>query len=224
MNKLLRYILHLFFPNRCPFCRNCISVDEHCCADCSEEFVAAEGIFMTNCREAGSHYDTVVSPFSYEGKASQAVKDLKFYGWEQHAEHLGYYLYQSLIAHDVSQFDIVGYVPMQKKKQRKRGFNQAKRLAKVISKLSGKPLTDSLVKIRETEEQHTLSEKKRRANLKGAFRVEDASEIEDKTVLLIDDVFTTGSTANECAKILRKSGAANITVATVCAVKQNRAG
>lgn len=165
-------------------------------------------------------FDWLVSPFCYEDEPSQAVKDLKFHETVSNAEHLSFYLWNDLMDNQLYQFDIIVPVPMTKSGQKKRGFNQAQKIAKELSYYSRRPVCSSaLVKIRETKQQHTLTERQRRENLKGAFWVVRAHEISGKRVLLVDDVFTTGSTADECAKMLKKAGASCVIIGTICKVR-----
>ncbi len=100
-------------------------------------------------------------------------------------------------------FDWVTYIPMYKSKERKRGFNQSRLLAKELSKLCDIPFADKLlIKLYNTDNQHDCSGLERTGNLIGVFDVDEAFDLTDKTVLLIDDVKTSGATLNECGKML----------------------
>jgi ComF family protein len=109
-------------------------------------------------------------------------------------------------------------VPLHARKRRQRGFNQAELIARAALKLQPsqrfelKPVLD---RIRETQAQIGLSRHDRRENLRGAFAVTAPQAIRGREVLLVDDVFTTGTTASECALVLRRAGAAKVYVATV---------
>ena len=107
-------------------------------------------------------------------------------------------------------------VPPDKIRYRKRGFDHAGLLGKAAAENLGIPLCENAaVKIKKNRPQHTLSAKQRAANVRGAYKVIKADEIKGKNILLIDDVFTTGSTANEMSRMLKKAGAKYILVATV---------
>jgi ComF family protein len=110
-------------------------------------------------------------------------------------------------------------VPLYKGKRRQRGFNQAELIARSALKSrdgSGVQVaTDILLRTRETESQIGLTSHQRRENMRGAFAVDGAKDIKGREVLLVDDVYTTGTTATECAKVLRRAGAAKVWVATV---------
>ena len=115
--------------------------------------------------------------------------------------------------------DMMIPVPLHKSRQRERGFNQALLLARHLSRWTGIPLGDRLlVRHRSTPAQAGLSRKQRRRNISGAFRVVDREPIHRKSILLVDDVFTTGATLNECARILRKQGAHGVDVVTIARV------
>ena len=99
-------------------------------------------------------------------------------------------------------------IPLHKTKKRKRGFNQSELIAKELSKSLNIPLkTDILVKTKKTQTQTNLTKEQRAENVKNAFIIKNPQSIEGKTVFLVDDVFTTGSTMKECAKTLKKAGA-----------------
>jgi ComF family protein len=98
-------------------------------------------------------------------------------------------------------------VPLTKKKLKQRGFNQSEEIAKEISKSLKLPLTSGcLFKEKETLSQMSLSAETRRENVKGVFSLKNGELIKDKKILLVDDVYTTGSTMEECAKILKEAG------------------
>ena len=110
----------------------------------------------------------------------------------------------------VSRYLNNGYIS-DEKKQKIRGFNQSELLAKAISERIEKPYSaNNLKRIRNTQPQSLLNAEQRKQNIKGAFSVENVEEIKGKTVLLIDDIFTTGTTVNECSKVLYESGAKRV--------------
>jgi ComF family protein len=115
--------------------------------------------------------------------------------------------------------DLVIPVPMHKSRQRERGFNQACELSKYFGKLAHIPLQSGLLmRIKPTRVQAGLSRRERRLNLVDSFQVSSRERIKDKRVMLIDDVFTTGATVNECAKLLRQNGAQRVNVLTLARV------
>ena len=114
-------------------------------------------------------------------------------------------------------FDLVAYVPMTRKATAKRGFNQSEVFARIISKRLNLDFEKNvLIKIRETKPQKSLNAAQRRTNLKGAFKV--AKDVDGKSVLLVDDIITTGATLKENAKMLYKAGARRVTALTFAKV------
>jgi competence protein ComFC len=107
-------------------------------------------------------------------------------------------------------------VPLHMKRLRERGFNQALLLVKELSKRTGIPYAErALKKIKDTPFQITLKKRERRKNLRRAFQVKDPEAIKGKAVMLVDDVYTTGTTVNECSRALRRAGAEGVVVLTV---------
>jgi len=111
-------------------------------------------------------------------------------------------------------------VPLHARKRAQRGFNQSELIARAALKQLNRPerfqlSLHSLVRVRETESQIGLTRHQRRENLRGAFKVSDPDQVSGRNVLLVDDVFTTGTTAAECARVLRRAGAERVYVATV---------
>ena len=111
--------------------------------------------------------------------------------------------------------DVICYVPMTKKSEKKRGFNQCEVIARHIGYHINVPVSDCIKKIKNTKEQKTLTKEERVKSIKGAFKVSRIKDIKNKNVILIDDVMTTGATINECKDVLKKSGVNSITVLTI---------
>ena len=113
-------------------------------------------------------------------------------------------------------YDIIISVPMYKIKKSVRGYNQSELLASEIAKQMELSFEkDVLIKIKNTKVQSTLTRTQRVENVKNAFFVTDDTKIKDKKIILIDDIYTTGSTVNECSKILKRAGAKEICVVTI---------
>lgn len=106
-------------------------------------------------------------------------------------------------------------VPLHPTRKRERGFNQAQILAELLARRSGILLADCMKRTRYTTTQTLFDRQQRIENLRGAFEMRQHWDVRNLHLLLIDDVFTTGSTVNECARVLRDAGAASVRVATV---------
>ena len=112
--------------------------------------------------------------------------------------------------------DLIVPVPLHPKRLRWRGFNQSLLLARQVSRLNGVPLDPfSLYRARETAPQTELAEDERRKNVRGAFAVREEKPLQEKSVLLVDDVYTSGATVNECSRVLIRAGAKEVTVLTL---------
>jgi ComF family protein len=115
--------------------------------------------------------------------------------------------------------DIVTCVPMHKVDKRKRGYNQSQIIAEIIADRVGIKFDETLQKTKQTPHQAGLDRGKRMTNLRGAIEARGRTEIEGKKIILIDDVYTTGSTADVCAEALYSAGAANVKVVTFASGK-----
>jgi len=160
---------------------------------------------------------------SYEGGLRDLIHVLKFQLVRPAAAVLGRILAETIAnleqAMPVGAIVVVP-VPLYTRKQAQRGFNQAQMIARSALKQLSRPkrfelCTGVLLRRRETESQIGLTRHQRRENLRGAFAVSDPARLLNRDVLLVDDVYTTGTTASECARVLRRAGAARVWVATV---------
>jgi len=107
-------------------------------------------------------------------------------------------------------------VPLHVKRLRERGFNQAVLLGEILARKWHVPLArKNLIRIRWTEPQVNLTASERKHNVRGAFAVEDTAAVRNRRIILLDDVYTTGSTVAECARTLKKEGAAAVFVVTI---------
>jgi competence protein ComFC len=108
-------------------------------------------------------------------------------------------------------------VPLHRSRLKERGFNQAELVAKYVSKYTSIPMyANTLKRIKKTKPQYEMTLEERQKNLRNAFRVVDETLLSEKSILVIDDIFTTGSTAYEVSKTLKKAGSGNVNFLTVC--------
>jgi len=174
-------------------------------------------------QRADPPYERAVAYGSYDGVLRDLVHVLKFQGVRPAAAVLGRMLAET-IAH-LEQAMPVGLlavvpVPLYKRKEAQRGFNQAELIARAALKQLSRPkrfelCTGVLLRRRETGSQIGLTRHERRVNLRGAFAVSEPTRILNRDIILIDDVYTTGTTASECARVLLRAGAARVWVTTV---------
>ena len=214
MRKLIFLINRLLFPKRCGFCRCSIPEESalHVCDACLEKLPIIQGSGKTPLK---GHIDFVLSPFCYARGVASMIKLMKFAKKPMLAETLAAFMVERLVkVSDPEAFDVVIPVPMTRRKQAKRGYNPAALLAESVARRCALPYEDKvLVKIKETKPQSTLhTYEKRMLNVRDAFACK--RELDDLNILLIDDVFTTGQTVQNCAKALKVAGAGRICVLT----------
>ena len=207
--KIKEFILDLIFPK---FCLGCNKEGTFLCQDC---FSTLE-VFTTHQRFRGKNLDDLYFSVVYE---SFLIKKLiKNFKYPPLVKELKKELAQLIISHfllldrkpDFSNFVLIP-IPLTKKRIKWRGFNQAEEIGKELVKFLKIPLiSDCLIKIKENKAQVELSEKERKENVKGVFFIKNKEEIRGKNVLLVDDVFTTGATMEEAARVLKEAGTKKI--------------
>ena len=199
--------------DKCACSLNFIS-ENQCCACCGAP-VHGESKACFNCKDTKRFFDKGRSVFVYEGHIEKLIAGLKFNNKPYISRTLGRYL-AKLYTELGWQADIVVPVPMTDARKKWRGYNQAELLTQVFSEETNVPInTEILVKVKETDEQKELSLKDRQNNINDAFRVTDKYYTKGKNILIIDDVMTTGATANACANALKKAYADNVMVLTI---------
>jgi len=161
----------------------------------------------SDCREAGHRFIQARAYGQYEGVLRQLIYELKYRQRPDIAGFLGEKMAQTLDNLPWPVFDYIVPVPLHKKRLQERGYNQALLLAKVISKTTGVQIYPCLTRIKPTEHQTLLDKSLRRQNLEDAFAAISSPKLSGKKILLVDDVYTTGSTADSCTKALLCAGA-----------------
>ncbi|SNX53133.1 ComF family protein [Thermoanaerobacterium sp. RBIITD] len=184
--------------NRCIVCGKPIELGEKC-PDCKEN----DHIFKRN-----------VSVFEYDDMMKSLIARFKYYKERQLSEFFAKYMHKYLLNTDIK-FDVIVPVPLHKTKLDERGYNQAELLARELSYRFDIILSKPIRRIKNTRSQTALNKEERAKNLKGAFKVVYSEMVKNKTILLIDDILTTGSTLDECAKVLIESGAICVYTATI---------
>jgi competence protein ComFC len=221
---LITAFINFLYPSDCPscgkgpddfrtapFCADCWSGMKRytgpSCSICFTPFSSEDATVCADCIRQPPYFVNAKSFGLFEGTLATAIHFFKFHRVKRLHKPLGNFL---------SGFDLTGSdaVPLSVKGLRERGFNQSLLLAKTISEKTKVPLImDGLLKITDTAPQIGLSRTERRRNLKGAFRAD--RKFTGMRLLIVDDVMTTCSTANECSKELLRAGAAEVRVITL---------
>jgi ComF family protein len=220
--------------SRLPVCDDCLSemhpISVGVCSICGERLISPYAFSSDNddprcglCRRLGPPFVKAAAYGSYEGGLRELIHLLKYGGVRPAAKVLG-----RMLADAISHLDavldeehlLIVPVPLHPGKLRQRGFNQSELIAQSALKVMQSPHRFQLApkvleRRRETQSQIGLSRHQRRENMRGAFAVSRADKVKDKSILVVDDVFTTGTTVSECARVLRRAGASKVYVATV---------
>jgi len=204
-----KLFLDLLFPK---FCFLCGRESSYLCEDCQsiievlQSHQNSSGKYLQDLYWATPYEGNLIKKLIYNFKYEPFIKELS-----QSFSLLIINHFQLIEKHpDFSDFLLIP-VPLHKKKLRWRGFNQAEEITKELSGLLEIPwIRDCLVKIKETPPQIELSEKAREKNILRAFLVKDKGLIQGRKILLVDDIYTTGSTMEECARVLKEAGVKEI--------------
>ena len=222
IHKTTEALISSVYPNRCPCCGR-IQNDSGICAG---RYILLKRIPKDGCLMCGQpkvvcecsvrpmRTDGFTAPFFNEGRAQKGMYRFKFGGAVRAAEFYAHAMAERFkeMFPDVTA-DAVCCVPADKVSVRSRGYNQAQVLAQLFAKETGIEFCGSiLTKVRRNKTQHSRSYRERSANVKGIYAV--TAPVEGKTIIVIDDIRTTGATINECADILKKANAANVYAVT----------
>jgi len=164
----------------------------------------------SDCRGRRLHFADARAVWVYEGIARDIIHAFKYKNQKNLAHKLSL-----LLIPLVGQTDLITWVPLNRRKNWSRGYNQARLLAKWVSAETEVPGRDLLRRTRSTQDQSRLDPVGRRKNVKGAFAAKGNGSLTGSKITLIDDVYTTGSTVAECARILKQAGAASVHVVTL---------
>lgn len=229
-------LLKLLFPNRCRSCRAVLEdSDDALCFTCA---AAVEYLGDALCRVCGQPllrsggadfrcgycittpppYDVARSVIKYDSPARELLHRLKYQADSTVVPAIKEII-EEFDARDFCQSDMIVPVPLYTKRLKVRGLNQALVLARLFFPTQKARIHPQLLqRIKNTSSQTGLDGAARRRNLRGAFRLKRGESVRGKTVCLVDDVYTTGTTVNECSRLLRRKGATTISVLTLCRV------
>jgi len=203
----------LFDENRYGICSGCLQkANIRFCPKCGRA-IGGTSVYCDDCTKYKRNYNCARAPFIFDGDAKRIVYGLKYGGKRYYAKTIAQFLADEYYKNDWY-IDFITFVPMHPKRQKSRGYNQAQLIANELSKIINKPVVDALVRTKYSTNFAKLSKKERIKEAEESF--EPAGKFNKKSILLVDDVFTTGTTTGACSNILKKSGASDIYILTFC--------
>lgn len=223
IRKIKNIIINSLYPPVCPVCEKVIDkkqlicekckneialVKEPTCVKCGKPLNTNDKLYCKDCNKKIHIYDKSLAVFEYTKGFKATMYRFKYSNAREYGKFFAK-VANDIYGSQLKQWDIqvIIPVPLYKKKEVTRGYNQAKVFGKALSHVTGIPLEDKLIiRRKSTVPQKELSDEMRRINLEKAFAVEKQKAIGYTSVLLVDDIYTTGSTLDACAKVLKASG------------------
>lgn len=223
MKKIFNFIISIIFPRTCSLCGKNLSFssEKNICNDCLEQLPKLDGLVCHKCSlplpDGGAtcsdcknnkdiYFEVLKSPYIYSIKMKKLIKKLKYSKKTFLATELSLPLAEFIKKENIdTNIDIVVPVPMHWFKKWERGYNQAELLAEKVSKLIDKPMYNALIRTKYTKPQFNLKKQERHENMESMFNIDKKyiDIVKGKRILLIDDIATTCSTSNQCAKVLK---------------------
>lgn len=200
---MLRLLTDFLFP---PFCVKCNRFGNYLCPNCFQHLQFYDQ--QLEIQIPAADFDELYSTVHYISPATELMKGLKYSSYWSLSETIGEMMKHFLPLKEKP--DLLTFVPLHKKRQWNRGFNQAEHIASYLGKAWHVPIKNTLQRTKATTPQAELSRSKRLLHLRRAFAYHSSVNIEGKTIGLIDDVSTTGTTLNECAAVLKLHGAKKV--------------
>lgn len=199
-------IFSLIFPEVCGICGRINPYPT--CIKCNVKIKEYEEskILQEEIELQDRYFDELMYMFKYENQIRKLLLDYKFneksYLYRTFSDII---LKNKKIFENVKKYDTIIPVPISHKRMKERGYNQSELIAKELAKKANLKLVNNcLIKTKNIIEQSKLKKEERKNNIKDVYELENKDLIEDKKILLLDDIYTTGSTVNECSKVLRQ--------------------
>lgn len=221
------HLKRLVFPPRCACCNLVVAHNRLLCEECEDKLPRIKGRVCTACgrqkefcgKNHRFEFIECAAPFYYTGPACDGIRGLKFRSHRGAAVYFGMEMAETVRRRFAGiAFDLVVCVPLSEERRIERGYNQAALLAQEVADRLEIPFEmNALSKLFDNKAQHDLSGAERRGNVLGVYEAVEGL-VRDKVILLVDDIETTGSTLNECAKMLKLRGADKVYALTACIV------
>lgn len=207
MKSIFSGFMNLLFPPRCVFCGKPLArgVSGYC-KKCEKSIPYTDGTF-----EPGGAITVCMAPLKYRDSVRKAFHRFKFKGKVSYAGVFGRIVADEIKRAASGKYDIITWIPVSRERKRDRGYDQSMLLAYAVALELDDVAVDTLTKVRDVTAQSELKGlNERQSNISGAFEVSLPELIEGKRVLLIDDIYTTGATMDECARCLMGAGAKEV--------------
>lgn len=225
MSRIIDVFVDFFFPNVCVICgKNTNNTKSSVCHTCIQkiDYIKSShcvtcyqplpdgGAHCWQCKRTKYHFEIIIAVGKYTGILRELI--LKFKEKDFLKENLGEILLNALKSNlNIDKIDYIVPVPLSKKREFYRGYNQAMLLAEYISGKTGKNIiVNNLIRVKNTKAQYELNREERLLNLKDVFELKEPRFFKNKSIVIIDDIATTCSTLEECSRVLKKSGAKNV--------------
>lgn len=214
--KLIQWMLHILFPEKCILCRKVLEKEElDLCKQCR-----CDNPVYTHRKSKPQFLDSFTAVWYYEKNVRSSLLRYKFHGARSYAKGYGRFLAMSLLEEAVT-FDVLTWVPVSPLRKLRRGYDQVELLAKAVGRELGIRPVPLLRKIRHNRPNSGISDHAgRKANVLGAYRLRSGADVSGKRILLLDDILTTGATAGECARVLKTAGAKEVHCAAMAAARK----
>ena len=206
-------IINMLYPKICGFCKQICK--DNICPRCNYNLKHMEQKKIKKVEE--KYYDELAFIFKYEGLIRERLIEYKFYeGAYLYKFFSDYIINNKKYANFINNYDIIIPVPVHKKREKKRGYNQTELIAnKLAEELKIGVETNILIKEKNTKPQSTMNKENRVINAKNVYKIKNEERIYQKKVLLLDDIFTTGSTVEECSRMLKLANPSKIGVMVI---------
>ena len=204
-----KMILDLLYPPKCIFCGRIVeNSDMFACCRCEDKLPYTRGAEV---KKSGEFFDFCLAPLYYRDAVRESILTFKFGNRPGRAKNYAILIAECIRENLNDDFDIISWVPISKKRRRRRGYDQSKLLACAVAKILGKTAVCMLNKHTDVPAQSSLKDAARRkANVCDVYEPVDTENFAGKRVLLIDDIITTGATMSECARTLLMAGAGSV--------------
>lgn len=221
-------LLDFIFPPKCPFCGDILTealplckecaatlpyTGENTCEICSRPLQEFSYRLCAACRKEKRYFKKSFIPLVYEGKTQHAIVSFKYYFHPSYANAFAYLIADKLLKDTDSalNFDFITFIPQSRKTFLDRGYNQSELIAKRLSKILNIPCKSTLYRTNDSLRQATLNAAERKKNVTTCYFSKETAL--SGTALLVDDVYTTGATANYCSRLLKKAGCSDVYLA-----------